>query len=365
MTEDADVINSQDKNLSKDEIALYDRQIRLWGVEAQRRMRNARVLIINLTSVAVEISKNLMLGGIGSLSIIDNSVVLPQDLNCNFFIDSQSIGLNKLDASKTRIQDLNLRVDLKTFIEDWESKDKNWFDSFDLVIATGLDKLQLIKLNNITRDLRLPLYSTSTHGLYGYIFVDLIEHESTVKKSKGNIPRKIGPINSVSEIVKVDSYSTENDQEMESFIVLNKYRKIEDIFQDSNESSSSNLLKEFYPSVKKLKKINGCLPILLSLLEFKSMLNIDINEVNINSNELKLKSQEICDKLGLDSKILITDELINEISRQAFTEFQPVSAIIGGAVSQDVINMFGKRENPINNFLIFDGPKSEMPIFVL
>ncbi|OWB80967.1 hypothetical protein B5S32_g5300 [[Candida] boidinii] len=364
MTADSKVIDNQDKNLSKDEIALYDRQIRLWGVEAQRRMRNARVLIINLTSVAVEITKNLMLGGIGSLSIIDNSVVFPQDLNCNFFIDSQSIGLKKLDASKTRIQDLNLRVELKTFIEDWEIKDKNWFNSFDLVIATGLDKLQLIKLNNITRDLKLPLYSTSTHGLYGYIFVDLIEHESTVKKSKGNISRKIGNINSVSEIVRIDSYSTENDQEMESFIVLNKFRKFEDILQNSNETTT-NLLKEFYPSVKKLKKINGCLPILLSLLEFKSMINIDINQVKINENELKLKSQEICDKLGLDSNILITDELINEIARQAFTEFQPVSAIIGGAVSQDVINMFGKRENPINNLLIFDGPKSEMPIFVL
>lgn len=55
------------KSLSEDEIKLYDRQIRLWGLKAQTNLRNSRILIINLTSVGCEIIKNLMLSGIGSI----------------------------------------------------------------------------------------------------------------------------------------------------------------------------------------------------------------------------------------------------------------------------------------------------------
>lgn len=32
------------QEITNDEVQLYDRQIRLWGLEAQSRMRNARIL---------------------------------------------------------------------------------------------------------------------------------------------------------------------------------------------------------------------------------------------------------------------------------------------------------------------------------
>ncbi len=33
----------------------YDRQIRVWGAEAQFRLQNARVLLINFTNLNVEV----------------------------------------------------------------------------------------------------------------------------------------------------------------------------------------------------------------------------------------------------------------------------------------------------------------------
>ncbi len=41
--------------LSDREAEVYDRQIRLWGVGAQRRMRDARVLVVGLTASAAEV----------------------------------------------------------------------------------------------------------------------------------------------------------------------------------------------------------------------------------------------------------------------------------------------------------------------
>ena len=41
--------------LTEDEAALYDRQIRLWGLNAQRRIRAARVLVAGLGGVGAEV----------------------------------------------------------------------------------------------------------------------------------------------------------------------------------------------------------------------------------------------------------------------------------------------------------------------
>ncbi|KAI7609778.1 hypothetical protein KC319_g20810, partial [Hortaea werneckii] len=56
--------------LSADEIALYDRQIRLWGAQAQERIRSANILLVSLRALGTEIAKNLTLAGISSLTII-------------------------------------------------------------------------------------------------------------------------------------------------------------------------------------------------------------------------------------------------------------------------------------------------------
>lgn len=43
------------KNVTNEEAELYDRQIRLWGLEAQSRVRNARVLIVGLRGLHAEV----------------------------------------------------------------------------------------------------------------------------------------------------------------------------------------------------------------------------------------------------------------------------------------------------------------------
>ena len=42
--------------VTEDEAALYDRQIRLWGLEAQNHMRQAHVAVVSFTGVAEELS---------------------------------------------------------------------------------------------------------------------------------------------------------------------------------------------------------------------------------------------------------------------------------------------------------------------
>ena len=82
--------------LSADEIALYDRQLRLWGIEAQNRMRKANVLLITMKALGNEIAKNLVLAGIGSLTVMDSDVVSERDIESEFLAVEEDIGKNVL-----------------------------------------------------------------------------------------------------------------------------------------------------------------------------------------------------------------------------------------------------------------------------
>ena len=58
------------------------------------RLRTANVLLITMRALANEIAKNLVLVGIGSLTVQDSQVVVDDDLGAQFFISEQDIGKN-------------------------------------------------------------------------------------------------------------------------------------------------------------------------------------------------------------------------------------------------------------------------------
>lgn len=55
-------------------------------------MRNSKVLVINVGALANEIIKNIVLAGIGSLTILDSNDVTAKDLGAQFFLEESDIG---------------------------------------------------------------------------------------------------------------------------------------------------------------------------------------------------------------------------------------------------------------------------------
>lgn len=81
----------QPSGLTTAQAAVYDRQIRLWGVEAQQRLNSAAVLVCGFNGSAAEIAKNLVLSGV-SVTLADASPVTAGDLTANFFLQETDIG---------------------------------------------------------------------------------------------------------------------------------------------------------------------------------------------------------------------------------------------------------------------------------
>lgn len=76
VTSDVDPTSVVADGLTEDEAKVYDRQLRVWGVEAQQRIKGAKILLYGrVNAMAAEIAKNLALAGIGHLALADDSKV--------------------------------------------------------------------------------------------------------------------------------------------------------------------------------------------------------------------------------------------------------------------------------------------------
>ncbi|KAH9315127.1 hypothetical protein KI387_023754, partial [Taxus chinensis] len=99
--------------LTDQETAVYDRQIRVWGVDAQRRLSKSRVLVIGVTGVVAELCKNIVLAGIGSLTLMDDSPITSEALSAGFLIlaeDSKCKEKSIAEVCQHSLRDFNPMV---------------------------------------------------------------------------------------------------------------------------------------------------------------------------------------------------------------------------------------------------------------
>ena len=87
----------------------YDRQMRIWGAHGQRRLGDAHVLCLGSTAVSTETLKNIVLPGIGKVTIVDDALVTAVDLGNNFFLGGgkTTIGAPRATAVAEFLQELN------------------------------------------------------------------------------------------------------------------------------------------------------------------------------------------------------------------------------------------------------------------
>lgn len=57
-----------------------------------RSMRSASVLVVTLRGLATEVCKNIVLAGIGRLTILDDKDISEEDLGCGFFFREEEVG---------------------------------------------------------------------------------------------------------------------------------------------------------------------------------------------------------------------------------------------------------------------------------
>ncbi|VFQ62173.1 unnamed protein product [Cuscuta campestris] len=163
----------------------YDRQLRIWGEQGQAALEKASVCLLNCGPTGSETLKNLVLGGVGSITVVDGSKVEVGDLGNNFMVDESNVGQSKARCVCSFLQELNDAVKAK-FIEEYPKElietNPSFFTQFTLVVATQLTEDSMMKLDSICREANVILVFARSYGLTGLVRISVKEH--TVIESK-------------------------------------------------------------------------------------------------------------------------------------------------------------------------------------
>ncbi|MCS7254257.1 MAG: HesA/MoeB/ThiF family protein [Armatimonadota bacterium] len=95
-------------------VARYDRQMRIdgWGVEGQRKLREASVAIVGIGGLGCPVALYLTAAGIGRLKLIDADVVDESNLNRQVLHWTSDIGRPKPESAREKLQQLNSDVEI-------------------------------------------------------------------------------------------------------------------------------------------------------------------------------------------------------------------------------------------------------------
>ncbi|PWY70201.1 hypothetical protein BO70DRAFT_365501 [Aspergillus heteromorphus CBS 117.55] len=344
------------QSISADEIALYDRQIRLWGVKAQEKLRSANILLITFRALANEVAKNLVLAGIGSLTIIDHESVTEEDLGAQFFINEEHLGQNRAQAAAASVRAMNPRVQLHIDTEDIHQKQPEYFTQFDITIATELDFATYTTINAACRIANRPFYAAGLHGFYGFVFADLISHDFVIERSKSNVQSTTQetPTRSILNITT----KKESDKVIEMVTKRETYSPL-------ILANTSPLPDEFTRIARKRKQVTPLLTCLRALWEYQKLSAGAIPTFSRQDLESFTKlANDLHQELKLDIATLDAG-FLRSFLQNLGSELSPVAAFVGGSLAQDVINVLSAREQPLQNMLLFDGEKSVAPIYPL
>ncbi|VDN99537.1 unnamed protein product [Rodentolepis nana] len=149
---------------------LYSRQIYVVGTDGMKKMAHTKILITGMSGLGLEIAKNLVLGGVGSIDLHDPEDITSSELSSNYYASPQDVGKNRCEVVRAKLAELNNYVTLNV-VEDKELT-TNILRNYHVVVFARGNMHQWKNLSRICHELKIKIVCTRTCGLFGQVFCD-------------------------------------------------------------------------------------------------------------------------------------------------------------------------------------------------
>jgi len=296
------------KEITDDEAALYDRQIRLWGIDAQRSLRSANVFVKGVGALGAEICKNIVLSGVNSLAVQDSRIVTKENMASTFLIRN-STGQSFADTAVPNLQILNPLVDVTSISEDLTQDN---IHNYTVVCVTDSDSAEYTRINELCRANNVIFLASNTWGMTGFMFQDCGEYtyvEEVVKKTE----------NKSGDVQKVKRRKLEEEEEwQEKTVTFSSFQH----FLNARLLDPRRTSEAFFSS--------------------HAFLN--------NKEDVSTHCAELLESYNLP-KDKVDQELVSNLSGTLV----PICAIVGGVVSQEIIKLVSKKDPPMMNSFFYNG----------
>merc|ERR1712126_33603 len=178
-----------------------------------------------------------------------------------------------------------------------EGKEAEFFQKFDVVVATTCNQAELVRINSICRAAKILFYAGDVFGFFGFSFMDLVSH------------------NFVEEVTtQVQSGDGGGDEPKA------KKQRV--------ETETKSVKKEMGHSPRPAQRQED-------LAKLKELRDATLTKLSVPTTK-------------------IPDEMLGFL----FAELSPVAAIVGGVLGQEVIKAISSKDAPHNNFFFYNPMES-------
>ncbi|KAL9415728.1 hypothetical protein AB3S75_039006 [Citrus x aurantiifolia] len=391
--------NSNQTDIDED---LHSRQLAVYGRETMRRLFASNILVSGMQGLGAEIAKNLILAGVKSVTLHDEGTVELWDLSSNFVFSDNDIGKNRALASVQKLQELNNAVVLSTLTSKLT---KEQLSDFQAVVFTDISLDKAIEFNDFCHNHQpaISFIKAEVRGLFGSVFCDF-GPEFTVVDVDGEDPHT-GIIASISNdnpalVSCVDDERLEFQDgdlvvfsEVHGMTELNdgKPRKIKSArpYSFTLEEDTTNygtyvkggiVTQVKQPKVLNFKPLREALedpgdfllsdfskfdrPPLLHLAfqaldKFVSELGrFPVAGSEEDAQKLISVATNINESLGDGRVEDINTKLLRHFAFGARAVLNPMAAMFGGIVGQEVVKACSGKFHPLYQFFYFDSVES-------
>ncbi|MBN2802952.1 MAG: tRNA threonylcarbamoyladenosine dehydratase [Deltaproteobacteria bacterium] len=172
-------------------LKMFDRLKLLTGDAGLDALENCKVILFGVGGVGSWCAESLIRSGIGSLTLVDNDTVCETNINRQLQATHSSIGSVKVEALKSRLQDINSHAEIITVNSVYN---RNTAENFDLssynYVIDAIDSLTP-KVELITRALSSNTILFSSSGAAGKLDPARIKVASIWKVEKCPLAKKV------------------------------------------------------------------------------------------------------------------------------------------------------------------------------
>lgn len=372
---------------------LYSRQLYVLGHDAMRKMASSDVLISGLGGLGVEVAKNVILGGVKSVTLHDTAVCAYTDLSSQFYLTESDIGKNRAEVSCPKLAELNSYVPVKAYTG---ALSESYLKQFKVVVLTESTRDEQLRISEITHPYGIAFIVADTRGVFSQVFCDFGE-DFTVTDTTGENPISVMVAGITKEEQGVVTCMDESRhgfqdgdyvtfQEVQGMTEINgcKPKKITVLgpytFSIGDTTSYSDYIKGGIAtevkmpkklSFKSLKdsladpeylvtdfgKFDRPSQLHLAFTAFHKFVSdngrLPVPWSSDDANEfLKLTESLNTNSTELDA------DLIKTFSKVCAGNINPMTSFIGGIVAQEVMKSCSGKFSPIFQWLYFDAAES-------
>lgn len=296
----------QESSLNEAEAELYDRQLRLWGFEAQQRMQKSKILFCGFRGLFAETAKNLVLAGM-NVTLQDNSAVELVDLSALYFATLEEVGQKRVSVALPRLQALNAYVSVNAETTPLSELSEEYFSQFSAILLSDCTEAEAIRVNEICRRHGITFFWAGTYAEEGWFISDFgekCEYQEDPPKSKVSTTR----FPSLAEALAVSWKDT-----------IKRHFPLSDIYVRSRV-------------IETFRNKYGRLPCISDQSDVVSMVRKMIADNGVEFSEEILASSFCLDNWG---------------------QCLPVCSVLGGFLSQEVVKAISKIGEPMKNVFVY------------